>query len=90
MSSQSAITSAVQFPPSLPPQLLEDDCPSCGQSIPPEKMDEMKGRIAAKERETRLSITSTMEARFLQERAADEGRHRQQLAEWQQSLSTAH
>lgn len=52
-------TSTSAFHPDLSPRLPFDPetCPSCGQEIPPEKIEEISGRIALREREQALAIT---------------------------------
>jgi hypothetical protein len=81
MSSQSTIP-AVQLAHPLHIQLPDEECPSCGQVIPPEKLEEIKGKIASKERDRALAITTNLEIRFQQER-------QEQLADWQRSLDAA-
>jgi hypothetical protein len=63
MSSQSVVPSATNF--DLPPHFRIDDdlCPSCEQPIPPEKLAEIKGKIASKERERVLEIKADLESR---------------------------
>lgn len=89
MGHQSALLS--EFQPSQHHHLLVnvDECPSCGQTIPPEKLEEIKGKIALKERERTLAITDTLQSQFAQERAVLESNHRLQMDEWQQSISVA-
>jgi hypothetical protein len=55
---------------SIPPQsaLDQKDCPTCGQAIPPEKLEEIGGRIAAREREQTLEITAQLEKRYASEK----------------------
>ncbi|HEV2174570.1 MAG TPA: hypothetical protein VGR71_13430, partial [Nitrospira sp.] len=79
MSSQSTVASAAQLSHPLHIQLPDEECPSCGQVIPPEKLEEIKGKIASKERERVLAITTNLEIRFQQKR-------QEQLADWQRSL----
>lgn len=47
----------------------DETCPSCGQEIPPEKLVEISGRIAARERDRVLAITTNLEQRFMAEKA---------------------
>jgi len=82
MSSQSTVPSAVQLSHPLHIHIADEECPACGQVIPPEKLEEVKGKIASKERERTLAITTDLESRFQQERA-------EQLADWQRSLDAA-
>lgn len=39
-------------------------CPTCGQAIPPDKLEEIRGRIAVKERDRTLAITAELEKQF--------------------------
>lgn len=82
MSSQSTVPSATQLSHPLHIHIADEECPACGQVIPPEKLEEVKGKIASKERERALAITSDLETRFQQERA-------EQLTDWQRSLDAA-
>jgi hypothetical protein len=50
-----ASLSAFHSPPHL--HIVGETCPTCGQGIPPEKLEEISGRIAAREREQALAIT---------------------------------
>ncbi|MDQ2842843.1 MAG: hypothetical protein M3Y72_17750 [Acidobacteriota bacterium] len=61
MNPQLASTSA--FRPSLSSHLhtYGETCPSCGQEIPAEKTEEISGRIALREREQALAITTKLE-----------------------------
>jgi DNA repair exonuclease SbcCD ATPase subunit len=56
----------------LHPRFDQKDCPTCGQEIPPEKLEEIGGRIAAKEREQTLEITALLEKRYASEKARAE------------------
>jgi hypothetical protein len=55
----------LQFRQSLSPHLHVDNetCKWCGQEIPPEKLQEISGKIAAKEREQVQAITARLEQR---------------------------
>ena len=50
------------------PALDLKSCPTCGQEIPPDKVEEIGGRIAARERERTLAVTSQLEERYAVER----------------------
>jgi hypothetical protein len=69
MNPQLASTST--FHPSLSPRLHIDGktCPSCGQEIPVEKLAEISGKIALREREQELAITAKLEQRYESEKA---------------------
>jgi hypothetical protein len=71
MASQSSHTSAYS---GLPSHLDFNDksCPICGQEIPPEKLEEIGGKIAAREREQTLAITAQLEKQFAGEKARAE------------------
>src|SRR5215472_10122837 len=47
-----------------------ETCPTCGQEIPADKIEEIGGRIAAREREQALAITLQLEKQYANERAA--------------------
>jgi hypothetical protein len=64
MNSQSAVTSAFNSSVSAHLHMEDETCPSCGQEIPPEKLEEINGKIAARERERVLAITTNLEQRF--------------------------
>jgi hypothetical protein len=104
MSSQYVVPSATNF--DLPPhfRIGDDLCPSCEQPIPPEKLAEIKGKIASKERERVLEITTDLERRHQLERTqaeqaaeqrlnetllAAENVRKEQAAEWQKALDEA-
>ncbi len=89
MSSQSAVPSGVQVSNPMHLLFLDEECPSCGQAIPPDKLEEIKGKIASKERERTVVITTALQSDFQRERTATEDRHREQLNEWQQSFTAA-
>jgi hypothetical protein len=46
-----------------------ETCPTCGQEIPPDKLEEISGRIAARERQQTLAITAQLERQFAAEKA---------------------
>jgi hypothetical protein len=49
---------------------IEDDmCPSCGRAIPLEKLEEIRGKIALREREQALAITTKLEQQYEIEKA---------------------
>lgn len=59
-------TSHLHFSPS--------NCPTCGQEIPPDKMEEIAGRIAAREREQTLAITAQLEHKYAIDKSAIEAK----------------
>src|SRR5271168_3091259 len=59
--------------------LVPSNCPSCGQEIPADKLEEIAGRIAAKEREQTLAITAQFEQKYLSDRSAIEAQAKADL-----------
>lgn len=51
-----------------------ETCPTCGQDIPADKIEEIGGRIAAREREQALAITLQLEKQFAIEKTAAEAK----------------
>ena len=47
-------------------------CPSCGQDIPADRIQEISGRIAARDREQTIALTARLEDRFLAEKTQAE------------------
>ncbi len=61
---------ASRFQPSLSHLHVDDQmCPSCGQVIPPEKLQEISGKIALREREQALAITMKLDQQHETEKA---------------------
>jgi hypothetical protein len=56
-----------------------ETCPTCGQEIPPGKIEEIGGRIAAREREQTLAITLQLEKQYASEKAAAEAKAKADL-----------
>src|SRR5260370_1763497 len=84
MTLQSGQTSEFRLPSRL--QLGPESCPICGQTIPPEKLEEISGRIAAKERERTRAITAQLDMQYAAEKARAETKAKADLeAERQQS-----
>jgi hypothetical protein len=68
------------------PSFDEKNCPTCGQEIPPDKLEEIGGKIAAKEREQTLAITAQLEKQYAIEKARAETKAKADLeSERQQS-----
>src|ERR1022692_2230807 len=65
------IPAAPEFSPSLTAHLRGDGdkCPSCGQDIPPEKLEEISGKIALREREQAHAITTKLAQQHETEKA---------------------
>src|ERR1700681_3713028 len=62
------------------------NCATCDQEIPPDKLEEVAGRIAAREREQALAITAQLEQKFATDRSTIEAKAKADLeAERQQS-----
>ena len=78
MASQLIQTSAFQ---GQSPQLGVDQktCPSCGQDIPPDKLEEIGGKIAARVREHTTAITAQVEKQYAAERARADARAKADL-----------
>src|SRR5437016_1218323 len=51
-----------------------ETCPTCGQEIPADKIEEIGGRIAARERDQALAITLQLEKHYAVEKAAAEAK----------------
>ena len=63
-----------------------ESCPTCGQQVPPEKVEEIGGKIAAWERERTLMITAQLEKQYATEKARSEAKAKADLeSERQQS-----
>jgi len=85
MASQSSHTSDFS---ALPPHFdfKDKSCPTCGQEIPPEKLEEIGGRIAAREREQMQAITAQLEEQHATEKAQAQSKAKADLeAERQES-----
>ena len=82
MASQSGQTSEFKLPPHLHFGL--ESCPTCGQTIPSDKLEEISGRIAAREHERKLAITAQVEKQYAIEKAAQKRKRRQT---WRRSAS---
>ena len=65
------VPAAPEFNPSLKAHLHRDGdkCPSCGQDIPPEKLEEISGKIALREREQAHAITTKLAQQYETEKA---------------------
>lgn len=63
---------------SLPTQLnlTGDHCPSCGQTIPPDRLEEISGKIAARDHEQAAALTARLEKQFAVEKAKADARAR--------------
>jgi hypothetical protein len=70
------------------PHFSLETCPTCGQEIPPDKLEEISGKIAAKEREHTLAITVQLEKQYAMERTEAEAKAKADLeSERQQSAA---
>src|SRR5258708_634724 len=58
-----------RYNPSRLSHINVEACPSCGQEIPLEKLEEISGKIALREREQALAITTKLEQQYETERA---------------------
>jgi hypothetical protein len=68
MAQQSGQTTEFKLPPHL--HFGVESCPTCGQEIPPDRLEEINGKIAARERERTITITAELEKQYAAERAA--------------------
>lgn len=78
------------FDPSRAQQLhIEgESCPSCGLDIPPERLEEVKGKIAARTREQALAITHQLEMKYAAEKLQADAKSKADLElERQQSAA---
>ena len=78
MNSQPSQPTPVSVMPSVP-RLNPKSCPSCGQEIPPDKLEEIGGKIAAREREQILAVTAQLEKQHAIEKARAEGKAKADL-----------
>jgi hypothetical protein len=62
MTLQSGQTTEFKLPSHL--RLGLESCPTCGQAIPLDKLEEISGKIAARERERTLAITAQLEKQY--------------------------
>src|SRR5260370_36172784 len=68
------------------PHLDLESCPTCGQEIPPDKLEEISGKIAAREREQTLAITAQLEKLYAIEKTEADAKAKADLeSERQQS-----
>jgi hypothetical protein len=76
--------------PTAPPHLPFDqkNCPTCQQEIPPDRLEEIGGKIAAKEREQRLAITSQLEKQHAIEKVRAETKAKADLESERQQSAT--
>src|SRR5271157_2548426 len=65
-------------------QVGAETCPACGQEIPPDKFEEISGRIAAREREQVLAVTARHSTRLRKRRPKV-----RQRPTWKLSANTA-
>ena len=56
-----------------------DTCPTCGQEIPPDKIEEISGKVAAREREQALAISAQLEKQFATQRTEAEAKAKADL-----------
>jgi hypothetical protein len=67
----------------IPPLVLET-CPTCGQEIPPDRVEEISGKIAARERDRALAITAQVEQRYAAEKAQADAKAKADLEQERQ------
>jgi DNA repair exonuclease SbcCD ATPase subunit len=56
-----------------------ETCPWCEQDIPPEKLEEIRGRIAAKEHERARAIATKLEQQYEMDKAQYDARAKVEL-----------
>src|SRR6266852_2903148 len=59
--------------------LDSETCPWCEQEIPPEKLEEISGKIALREREQTLAITAKLEQQYEIDKAEAEAKAKADL-----------
>ncbi|MGD0569280.1 MAG: DUF2130 domain-containing protein [Candidatus Sulfotelmatobacter sp.] len=65
-----------------------ESCPTCGQAIPPDKFEEISGKIAARERERTLAITAQLQRQYAAEKVRADAKAQADLeSERQQSAA---
>ena len=65
-----------------------ETCPVCGQEIPPDKFEEISGKIAAREREQTIAITAQLETQYATEKAEAEAKAKADLEAERQRSAT--
>jgi hypothetical protein len=67
-------------------QFDTSECPTCGQDIPSDRVEEISGKVAAREREQTLALSLKFEKQYASDKALAEARAKAELeAERQQS-----
>jgi hypothetical protein len=56
-----------------------ETCPTCGQEIPPDKIEEIAGRIAARDREQTRAITAQLEKQYAVDKSTVEAKAKADL-----------
>jgi hypothetical protein len=69
MSLQVTSTSLFNQPLASNPRAANETCPWCEQEIPPDKLEEVSGKIAAREHEQALAITARLQQQYTLEKA---------------------
>ena len=65
-----------------------ESCPTCGQEIPPDKLEQISGKIATREREQKLALRAQLEKQYAMEKIDAESKAKAELeAERQQSAA---
>src|SRR6266566_1733805 len=83
MNPQLASTSTFRPSQSSHLNIAGETCPSCGQEIPLEKLEEISGKIALREREQALAITTKLEQQYEIEKAQAVAKTNAELASLQ-------
>jgi hypothetical protein len=83
-------SSASPFRSRLSPHLHVDNetCPWCEQDIPPEKLEEISGKIAANERAQTQAVTAKLEQQYAIDKAQADARAKAELELERQQSAT--
>ena len=86
---QGTVTAAVRTGSHQHAHSTEEHCPLCDQPIPPEKFEEIHGRIQAKERERTLATERHLKEQVAQERAQADLKAKAQVEQLQKDNAAA-
>lgn len=91
MTASQGVASAAAVRSALLPHahIAEENCPLCDQPIPPEKFEEIHGRIQAKERERALEIERDLKEQIAQERALSEAKAKAEVEQIRKETAAA-
>ena len=86
---QRTAATAIRTVPHSHAHAVEEHCPLCDQPIPPEKFEEIHGRIQAKERERALEIERRLKEQVAQEMAQAEAKTKAQVEQLRKENAAA-